>query len=212
MDGHLHPILLKRGQTLFRAHEDLHAAFFPESGVISYQVGSKAGEVLQVSIVGRDGLAGSSLVPGANMVPYDGVVQAEGRALRMSAESLKELTRTFGPLRLLLGRYAYSVFASGVQTAVCNNFHPIKDRCARWLLMLHDLADGDTFSVTQNLLAVTLGVRRPSVTVAATALHEARLVQYHHGRLTVRNRRGLEAAACECYRLIRDQQRRLLGY
>ena len=146
------------------------------------------------------------------MMPYDGVMQIEGTALRIPAETLQELVRVLPSVHQLLGRYAYTVFATGIQTAVCNNLHSVRERCARWLLMLHDLAEADTFALTQSLLALTLGVRRPSITSAANALQRARLVNYHHGRMTVRNRRGLEAASCECYRLIRDQQLRLLGY
>jgi len=205
-------VTLRRGLVLFRANESVRFAFFLESGVMSLLARSAGGDVLEMGVVGRDGMAGMALIPGVNMMPYDGVMQVEGTALRIPADTLKELVQVSSPFHQLLGRYAYTVFATGIQTAVCNNFHSVRERCARWLLMLHDLADADTFALTQSLLALTLGVRRPSITIAANALHRARLVNYHHGRMTIHNRRGLEAAACECYRLIREQQLRLLEY
>jgi hypothetical protein len=112
----------------------------------------------------------------------------------------------------LLGRYAYTRFASGIQTALCNNFHPIQARCARWLLMVHDLVDADTFPLTQHLLALMLGVRRPTVTIAANGLQKTRVIEYQHGRMTIKDRGRLETAACECYGLMRAEQLRLLGY
>lgn len=209
---HLQRVRLARDQTIFHAHEPLQAAYFPESGVVSLLTHLMGGDTLDVGLVGKDGMTGIALIPGVNMMPYDGTVLVAGTALRMDADTLKRAARQFEPLHYLLGRYAYSLFAQGVQTAACNSFHPIRQRCARWLLMLHDLADGDDFPVTQHLLAVMLGVRRPSVTLVARDLQRAGFVDYRHGHVKIRNRRGLEAASCECYRLVRDEQQRLIGY
>jgi CRP-like cAMP-binding protein len=170
------------------------------------------GEVLDVALVGKDGIAGVAMLPGVNAMPCDAGVEIGGVALRLSVDALKDVVRQSPPLHELLGRYAYSLFASGVQTAACNNFHPVRKRCARWLLMTHDLVESDEFPITQNLLATMLGVHRPSVTIAARALHVAGLIDYHHGHMKIRNRRGLEAASCDCYGVMRDEQQRLLGY
>ncbi|OFW34536.1 MAG: hypothetical protein A3G76_13505 [Acidobacteria bacterium RIFCSPLOWO2_12_FULL_65_11] len=209
---HLRSVRLKRGESIFRAHEPLHTAYFPVTGVISLLTHLTDGKTLELGLVGKDGMAGVALLPGVNTMPFDGTVQVAGTALRLTAEALKQMVREPGPIHELLGRYAYSVFALGVQTAACNNFHSLKKRTARWLLMLHDLAENAEFPLTQNTLALMLGVRRPSVTIAARALQRAGLVDYRHGRMRIRNRRGLEAASCECYRVIRQEQQRLLGY
>lgn len=212
VEPHLQRVSLKAGESLFQAHEPLGTAFFPDSGVISLIAQSKDDETLEVGVVGCDGMVGVALIPGVNMLPYDAIVQVAGTARRIRAEALKEAVRNFGPFHELLGRYAYSVFAAGVQTAVCNNFHPVSQRCARWLLMLHDLALDDGFPLTQTLLAQMLGVRRPSVTLAAHALQREGVLEYHHGRMAIRDRSKLEASACGCYLVLRGEQQRLLGY
>ena len=212
LDPHLHRVRLESGQPIFHAHEPLRAVYFPEIGVIALLTRLNGGETLEVGLVGKDGMVGVALLPGVNMMPCDAVVQVGGTALRMDSDVLKQAVKQPGLLHELLGRYAYSLFAQGVQTAACNAFHSVKERCARWLLMTHDLVEGDEFPITQNLLATMLGVRRPSITLVARALRRARLIDYRHGRMKIRDRRGIEAASCECYRLVREEQHRLLGY
>jgi CRP-like cAMP-binding protein len=212
IEAQLQRVPLKAGQVLFRAHESLEMAYFPESGVVSLLARTGEGETLDVGVVGKDGMAGVAMIPGSSMMPYDALVQIGGTARRIRSDAVRPLIRQFAPLHELLGRYAYSRFASGIQTAVCNNFHPIQPRCARWLLMIHDLVEGDMFPLTQSLLARMLGVRRPTVTIAASAIQHAGLVEYHHGRMTILDRPRLEAEACECYELVRAEQFRLLGY
>lgn len=212
LSPHLRNVRLERGQAIVHAHAPLGTVYFPETGVIALLTRMHNGETLDVGVVGKDGMVGVALLPGVNMMPCDAVVQIAGTAKRMSAEQLKLAVRQPGGLHELLGRYAYSMFAQGVQTAACNSFHSVKQRCARWLLMIHDLVDGDEFPITQNLLATMLAVRRPSVTLAARALQRARTIDYRHGRMTILDRRRLEAASCECYGTIRDEQHRLLGF
>jgi CRP-like cAMP-binding protein len=157
-------------------------------------------------------MAGVALLPGVNMNPCEAVVQMPGAAVVVSGDALRNIVREAEGMHQLLGRYAYSMFAIGVQNAACNAFHSAKQRCARWLLMHHDLVEGDDFPITQDMLATMLGVRRPTVTVVAGELQRARLVHYRHGRVTIRDRSGLEASSCECYSAIREEQQRLLGF
>ena len=114
-------------------------------------------------------------------------------------------------LRALLGYYAVALFALVAQSAACNRMHPMVERCARWLLMTHDRVDAAEFPMTHDFLSEMLGVRRPSVSVAAKALQDAGLITYHRGKVTVLDRAGLEAASCECYGLIRERFDRLPG-
>jgi len=208
----LHPVVLRAGQLLFQADAPLQTAYFPERAVVALLARSVEGDTLEVGLVGRDGIAGLALIPGVNAMPYDAVVQIGGAAWRVEAAALRSVCHDVAALPEVFGRYAYSVFAAGVQTAVCNNFHPIPQRCARWLLTLHDLVLEDEFPVTQNLLALMLGVRRPTVTLAAHHLQQEGIVDYRHGRMRVRNRRALERAACACYGQSRDHRHSLLGY
>jgi Crp-like helix-turn-helix domain len=203
---------LKPNQVIFRAHTALSVAYFPDTSVISSLTHLKGGKTPEVGLVGRDGMASISVFPGVNTMPCDGVVLLGGTAERLNADVLRHEVHQGGPLHDLLGRFAHLTLARSMQMAACNSVHPIKDRCARWLLMTHDLIDGDEFSLTQDVLAMMLGVRRPSVTFVARALQRAGFIEYRRGRLRIRDRQGLEAASCECYQLMREEQRRLLGF
>jgi CRP-like cAMP-binding protein len=131
--------------------------------------------------------------------------------LRMSAETFKQQVKRDSPLHDLLQRYTLALFNLVAQSAACNRVHSIEERCGRWLLMTHDRVEADEFSLTQDFLAQMLGVRRPSVSLVASTLQRAGLIRYRRGRITILDRQGLEAAACECYRVIRDEFDRLLG-
>ena len=212
LDPHLRRVRLERGQSLFQAREPLRSVYFPETSVIALVTHVNGGDTLEVGLVGRDGMVGLALIPGVNAMPYEATVQVAGTALRMPSDELTHAVRQPGILRDVFGHYAYALFAFGVQTIACNALHSVKGRCARWLLLTHDLIGGDEFPITHNVLATMLGVRRPSVTTIASAFQRARLIDYRHGRMKILDRRGLEAASCPCYRLIREEQRRLLGY
>jgi CRP-like cAMP-binding protein len=113
--------------------------------------------------------------------------------------------------RVLLLRYVQATLATSAQTAACNRLHLLERRCARWLLSAHDRAEQDTFPMTHEFIAMMLGVRRPGVTIAAQALQASGLINYAHGTMTILDRKGLEAASCECYRVIQDEFHRLLS-
>src|SRR5262249_27667154 len=156
------------------------------------------------------GLAGISVLPGVAM-SYDGVVQAPGTAVRVNAALLADEGRQSAVVQEGLGHYAWAVLADSIQTAACNNFHNVDQRCARWLLMMHDVAGRDEFAITHDLLARMLGVRRATATKGAQDLQRSGAIAYTHGHLHVRDRKCLEDAACECYRDMRERRRELLG-
>lgn len=209
---HLKTVTLKSKQAIFRAHTPLSVVYFPETSVISLLTHLKGGQTPEVGLVGKDGMASISVFPGVNTMPCDGIVLIAGTAQRMNAAVLRQEVHQGGPLHDLLGRYAHLTLARSMQMAACNSVHPVKERCARWLLMTHDLTDDGEFQLTQDVLAMMLGVRRPSVTVVARALQRAGLIDYRRGRVKILDRPGLEATSCECYQLMRDERRRLLGY
>jgi len=134
------------------------------------------------------------------------VVQSTGTAMRMEAASFrKELVQSM-PLQRVLYRYSHALMSQVAQTAACNNFHAVKARLARWLLMTRDRVRSDEFHLTHELLAEMLGIRRVGVTNAAGALQKRKLISYKRGHIRILDRRGLEAAACECYRIIKNLQ------
>jgi CRP-like cAMP-binding protein len=129
----------------------------------------------------------------------------------MEAKAFQEEMRRAGPLHGLVQRSTQAMISQIAQSTVCNHLHSVEQRTCRWLLMSHDRVGADDFPLTQEFLAQMLGVRRPTVTAVAGVLQKAGLIGYHRGRMTVLDRKGLEAASCECYRAVRKELHRLLG-
>ena len=212
LEPHLEPVDLRRKQLLFRANEPAKVCYFPATAVISLVSTLESGESLGVGLVGRHGLAPISVFPGIFTMPCDGVVQIPGVAQRISADVLREEVLANEPLYEQLCRYAQLLLVRVVQMSVCNMFHPVEQRCIRWLLTVSDLiADGD-IPLTHDLIATMLGAHRPTVTLVLRSLHKAGFVCESRGRIVIRDRRALERSCCACYRTMRNEQYRLLGY
>ena len=209
---HLERIHLHHREVLFRSHEPLRMVYFPETAVISLISSLESGESLEVGLVGRDGLAGTAVFPGITMMSCDAVVQIQGVAHRISADVLRAAVLTDETLYSTLGRFAQVLLVRSMQMSVCNMFHSVEQRCVRWLLTVNDLIDDGDISLTHDLMATMLGVHRPTVSLVLRSLHTAGLLSETRGRIVIRDPRRLEKACCECYRLMRTEQRRLLGY
>ena len=207
----LQSVELPFDQTLFPADGALDAVLFPESGMVSLLATLDDGEQVEVGIAGREGLIGLPLVFGDDRSLVEARVQLEGTALRLGAAALRAAMDESAALRTLLKRYALALHAQVALTAACNARHAIEQRLARWMLIAHDRADGDEFTMTHEFISMMLGVRRPGVSLAAGVLQKAGLIQYARGRMAVTDRLGLEAASCECYHTSRREFRRLLG-
>ncbi len=198
-------------QTLFPADGVVEAVLFPESGMCSLLATLEGGEQVEVGIVGREGLIGLPLVFGDHRSLIEARVQMEGTALRIGAAAFRDAMEASAALRLVLNRYALALQAQVTMTAACNARHAIEQRLARWLLIAHDRAGADEFTMTHEFMAMMLGVRGPGVSLAAGVLHKAGLIRYVRGRMAVTDRPGLEAASCECYHVARREFARLLG-
>jgi CRP-like cAMP-binding protein len=209
---HLEPVHLERKEVLFRAYEPLRVVYFPDCAVISLVSRLESGEMLEVGLVGRDGLAGTAVFPGITTMSCDGIVQIPGVARRMSADVLRRELLANEQLYTTLGKFAQTLLVRSMQMSVCNMFHAVEQRCVRWLLTVSDLTRQDEVPLTHELLATMLGVRRPTVTLVIQSLHRAGLVEEVRGQIRIRDRARLSAACCECYGLMRDEQYRLLGY
>lgn len=174
-------------------------AYFPVNGIISLVTAIDGKPVLEVGMVGREGMVGAELVLGVLRSPLHAVVQGPGKAWRVrSSDFRRELARNPG-LRKCLDRYLYVLMAQLGCSAACLRFHLIGPRLARWLLMMQDRAHSNRFHVTHEFLAYMLGVRRVGITSAASHLQRESLIEYRRGELIVLDRNGLEAAACGCY-------------
>ena len=166
---------------------------------------------LEVGLIGNEGMFSPSSMFGLDVSPLRALVQGSGRALRMKTADLRRAADDSAPLRDTLNRYLCVVIAELAQTAVCNRFHMIEARLARWLLMTHDRAHADALALTHGLLATMLGVRRSGISVAAAALQASKAIRYSRGEITILDRSRLEAASCECYGAANEMYRRYLG-
>jgi len=202
------PVQLEFGAVLCEANEPLRHVFFPLTAFISLVAIVKDHPPLEIGLIGNEGLLGATLALDVKSARLRGIVQGPGTALRMTAAQLSQLLRENRALRRLINRYLYVLLAQQSRSIACTRFHEIKARLARWLLLTHDRAHADHFRLTHQYLADMLGVQRSAVTIAAGALQRNKVIRYVRGEITVLDRRGLEAASCECYRaVIEDHQR-----
>ena len=209
---HLTPTTLHQRDIIYEYNQPIPAVCFPNTGVVSWlSEGGEPGELVEVATCGYEGYVGTPLFLGVDSTPGTGIVQIAGAGYMMPAKAFVECSRMPGPFRDVLGRYTQVLMNSMAQTAVCNRVHPINERCARWLLLTHDRVGGDTFGLTQEFLAQMLGVRRASVTVAASMLQQAGFITYSRGSMTILNREGLEGASCDCYGIVRETFETYLG-
>ena len=208
---HLQRIPLTYRQSLYRARKPIGFVYFIESGVGSLVNTMANGDAAEVGTIGNEGMVGLPLVLEDERAPTTVYVQVPGTGLRITASRFrKELARS-ASMRTVMHHYAHAFFNQVAQSAACNQFHSLEQRCARWLLMTHDRMDADAFTLTQEFLAMMLGVQRTGITVAARALQRAGLIGYTRGHVTIKDRRGLERRSCECYGISKREFDRLLG-
>jgi CRP-like cAMP-binding protein len=196
---------------LHEANGPIPHVYFPLDGVVSLVIFTGGSLPVEVGSVGNEGLVGIPVFLGTDRSPARAIAQVPGAALRMEAEAFREEMRRAGPLPDLVRRYTQAIFTEISQSTVCNHLHSVEKRMCRWLLRTHDRVGADDFPLTQEFLAQMLAVRRPTVTAVAGVLQKAGLITYHRGRMTLLDRKGLEAASCECYRAVRKEFDRLLG-
>ena len=193
-------------RALQRDGEPIDTVYFPWSGVCSITRTMRDGRMVEVGIVGREGAVGSLAGLGVDHATGDCMVQiaGEGAHTLRTAIFSAEMNR-HGALFTLVTRFTQALTTLVLQSVACNALHTAEERCARWLLLAHDRADGDTFALSHEFLSVMLGVRRPTATIAAGILQRAGLITYKRGRMTILNREGLEDAACECYAAVQEK-------
>jgi CRP-like cAMP-binding protein len=207
----LQPVALVRDLPIFRAGEPATHVWFPDHGVISIVALDNRGTMIEIATVGRQGMTGFATVLGSDTMIYSAMVQVPGEGWRIETASFRDVIQHHPAAQSLMLRYVLAAMTQMGQNAACAQLHGAAARCARWLLLAHDEVDGDEFPLTQDYLAMMLGITRPSVSTAASALQRAGLIRYLRGRITILDRSGLEAASCECYRVVKRESDRLLG-
>ena len=200
------------GKVLYKRGERIRHVYFPTTSFISMLASVERGAMLEVGMIGNEGMYGYSLVLNGNLAPLQALTQGAGTAWRMSAATFHRHLDNMPALRKVLNRYLFIIMEQLAQTAACTRFHVVEARLARWLLMTQDRAHADTFDVTQEFLAYMLGVRRVGVTSAAGSLQARKLIRYRRGKMAILNRPRLEAAACACYRADLESYQRGLGH
>jgi CRP-like cAMP-binding protein len=197
-------------QIIYAPNQSIDYVYFPNSGIISLVNITEDGRTIEAAMVGNEGMAGIPVFLGADRMPGQAISQVVGNALRMKADVFKyEVTPDTSLYNLLL-RYTQALLNQISQSVACNCLHSVERRCCRWLLMCHDRVRSDQFTLTQELLSQMLGVRRASVSEVAATLQKEGLIRYNRGKITIRDRLGLEATACECYRVVKEEFERLL--
>jgi CRP-like cAMP-binding protein len=208
--ANLQPVSLPLKEVLCDVGAAIDQVYFIEEGVASVLATMADGTSIEVGMIGREGMVGVTALLGGKVSAQYILVQVPGSALRIDAAACKAAFDQSAAVRRVMLRYTESLLDLSAQSAACNRLHSIEQRCARWLLMAHDRLRSDEMPMTHEFLSSMLGVRRAGVTETAGELQRSGLIRYHHGRLTLVDREGLEAAACECYRIDHERFLRLL--
>jgi CRP-like cAMP-binding protein len=207
----LKPVTLPVKKVLQKVQAPADYAYFPTSGMASAVTLMEGGAAIEVGTCGREGVIGPAAYLGLPAAPNEVFMQVAGEGLRVEAAALAKAASCDGALRDVLNRYHAFFLFQVSQSVACNGLHSVSQRCCRWLLITRDRVGGDDLPLTHEFMAMMLGVRRASVTLVLQPIQEAGLIRGTRGVITVLDRRGLEVAACECYRKVRDEYDRLLG-
>jgi CRP-like cAMP-binding protein len=208
---HLIPVDLEYKRSLYKPDETIDYVYFLETGVASLVNTMKNGQAAEVGTIGNEGIVGIPILFGDSSSPTSVYMQVEGVGVQVKQNIFREAMRESEPLRRSMFHYAHAFFNQVAQSAACNLFHPLEQRCSRWLLTTRDRMQCDDFPLTQEFLAMMLGVQRTGVTLAAANLQRAGLIEYTRGHVKILDRASLEQHSCECYGVTKRDFDRLLG-
>ncbi len=207
----LEHVTLTRGEVVYRADQDIEQVYFPEEAVIAMVNVMNNRRTVEVGIIGREGIVGINVVLGGIVTPDKAIVQIAGGAMRMTSRNLRKEMRFGSPLQRLLLAYTRAFLAVISQSVACCQHHNVEQRLARWLLTMNDYTGSGELLMDHHSIGLMLGVRRAGISEAASKLQAAGLIGYRRGRISVLDAPRLGKKACECYRFIRQQYRRLQG-
>jgi CRP-like cAMP-binding protein len=211
MQPHLELVEMPLGIVLYESGGQLTHVYFPATSIVSLLYVLENGASAEIAVVGNEGILGISIFMGGESTPSRAVVQSAGYGYRLPAHLMKEEFSRAGPVLRLFLRYTQALITQMAQTAVCNRHHTVEQQLCRWLLLSLDRLPGNSLTMTQELIANMLGVRREGVTEAAGRLQRAGLIRYSRGHIEVLDRPGLERAVCECYAVVKIEFDRLLS-
>src|ERR1700690_3614163 len=205
LSPHLEPISLRLGNVLYESGDTLRYVYFPTNCIVSLLYVMEDGASAEISVVGNEGLVGGALFMGGETTPSRAIIQSAGNAYRLPGQRLKDEFHRHGALQILLLRYTQALLTQMAQTAVCNRHHSVDQQLCRWLLLSLDRLDINQLTMTQELIANMLGVRREGVAESAGKLQKLGVIRYSRGQITVLDRPKLEALCCECYAVVKKE-------
>ena len=211
LSPHLELVPMRLGEMLYGPGGQLQHAYFPTTAVVSLHYVMESGATAETAGVGNEGVVGISLFMGGETTPSSAVVQTAGHGYRLLGRLLKEEFKRAGLMQQMLLRYTQALSTQMFQTAACNRHHSVEQQLCRWLLLTLDRLPSNDLVMTQELVASILGVRREGITEAAGKLQRAGFIRYRRGHIAVLERSGLEAHACECYAVVKNEMARLLA-
>lgn len=209
--AHLELVPMLLGEVLYEPGEQLQHAFFPTTAIVSMHHVMASGASSESSGVGNEGVLGISLFMGGDSTPSSAFVQTGGHAYRLERRLVKQVFDRAGSVRRLFLRYAQALITQVTQTGVCNRHHSVEQQLCRWLLLTQDRIPSQELTMTQELIAGMLGVRREGISEAAGRLQRAGYIRYRRGHISILERSGLETHACECYAVVKKEWGRLLS-
>jgi len=207
---HLELVTLSLGEVLYESGDVQHHVYFPTDAIVSQLYVMENGASAEISVVGNEGMIGIALFMGGESTPSQAIVQSAGHAFRLPGQPLKDEFNRHGEMLHLMLRYTQALMTQMAQTAVCNRHHSIDQQLCRWLLLSLDRLQDNQLTMTQELIANMLGVRREGVTDAAGKLQRLGVIEYSRGHITVLDRAKLEQLSCECYAVVKKETDRLL--
>jgi CRP-like cAMP-binding protein len=208
----LEPVTLAFGKTLYESQAQIHEVYFPNDCFVSMLTTVDADKAAEVGLIGPEGMIGVPMALGAAVSPFRAVVQGEGTAMRMTTADFRRHFSTSAALKREVFLFTHLLMIQIAQTAACNRFHRVTQRLARWLLMTRDRVHSSDFRITQDFLALMLGVRRVGVSAAMVVLRERKLIAYRRGTITIVDHGGLAVAACGCYKTVKDTYTRVQAH
>jgi len=211
LSPHLELIPMPLGQVIYESGGQLQHVYFPTTAIVSLHYVMENGASAEIAGVGNEGVLGISLFMGGDTTPTLSTVYTGGYGYRLKARLIMEEFNRAGPLMRLMLRYTQALMTQISQAVVCNRHHSVEQQLCRWLLSTLDRLPSNELTITQELIASMLGVRREGITEAAGNLQRAGLISYRRGHITVLKRAGLESRACECYNVVKKEFHRLLS-
>jgi CRP-like cAMP-binding protein len=200
----LEPVKLALGEILYESHAEIRHVYFPNDCFVSMLTTVDAGRAAEVGLIGSEGMIGVPMALGVAVSPFRAMVQGGGAAMRLKTVDFRRVFNNSAALKREVFLFTHLLMIQVAQTAACNRFHVVTQRMARWMLMTRDRVNSNEFRITQEFLALMLGVRRVGVSAAMSLLRERKLIVYRRGTITILDNEGLVAAACMCYKTVRD--------